>query len=1011
MKIARRPNDLIAVAQAIQERLGPNEFRLWLQKTVGAMKPNSRRLVESINQFDAPIATTNYDTLIERVLGRESTTWKEPANMQLAISGAHKFVMHLHGIWSAPDTVIFGSESYGAIKGNSSAQFIQELIGGGTSMLFIGASGTLDDPNLSSLIARLDYLVPESTNKHYLLCTDQQFAKLKDSYAGKQIVLLSCGPTHDGLPAYLDKLAAEIANPPPEQLQQVSRDHNANARGALLHRVRLESPLIANDYARTASTSVQDLLIPPILLPAPHEDIIASLDEFKPGQTIRCNPVEETEDRSLLMLVGDETSGLTGGLEWLLLQLSGTNEDLVPVLVDFTSLTSGSKSLERLVRRQLGDNSPVAPAQPLNNIALAVDNVPGTSPRLNGLLNELKSNWISVCYIGCKTNHHSKLLESMRESDLEPRIRYLGQVTKNDTLELAKLAVGPERAPKMAAKVYSTIEAESLSRTPLTVALLLNIFAHTTLTIKSISSTSLLDLFVDSLLGRGDLLEDSRVSIDAREREAILAALAEHYCVKLASALSETDVVKYFEELFSAWGWNESPSAVLENLKSRHILRSHVSDAKMVSFAQTSYLYLFAAKRAAEDIGFRDFLLTKPLIYAPVLTHYAALVRNDPVLLSKVADLIDQGSKSVVRSTLFRSNGETNSRTPLLSALIENADDGTSFRRNFVDEAEAEAEAEEEAEEEEENDDDDDDDDSVVKSAYVGKDAVGAGGRIVLKTAKIREEDEQHLLYMVEHRGTYISAEPFPTEDIESAPEAYRAAVLLNLVSQVLRDSELVRDSALKVTTLTAALRLWAEYVYLLETDAGLRDLVTEMVKALGELVGVKESKRDAFEEFMAADFPLLMATQEMNHSLASRKLELPLKACIEEALGQDDLEPRVMGTILAWGCGFTTWPSYFVNLAKNEPLSSELTVLMLKLVRISYLLDALTATQIRQIEEFVTLIIVAKSTNSQRHSLIHAKRNADEQVTKWREMRAKFIASNKSRGWRRDPLRAIPDD
>lgn len=161
---------------------------------------------------------------------------------------------------------------------------------------------------------------------------------------------------------------------------------------------------------------------------------------------------------------------------------------------------------------------------------------------------------------------------------------------------------------------------------------------------------TLLDQFVSSLLGR-EIFEDSRFSIDARDREAILSALASLYARNKAGALAEDDVVRFLTELFEEYGWNESPTAMLESLKARHILTTRRSDPKnIVRFAQSSYLYLFAAKQAKEDPPFKEELIDDGLFYSKIITHYASLVRNDQGVLERVHALVDREECSDERS-------------------------------------------------------------------------------------------------------------------------------------------------------------------------------------------------------------------------------------------------------------------------------------------------------------------------------------------------------------------------
>lgn len=66
------PVELVLAASNITKRLhGPTggEFRRWLRETVGSLSVRNDTLITAITAAGGPIATTNYDSLIEQVTG------------------------------------------------------------------------------------------------------------------------------------------------------------------------------------------------------------------------------------------------------------------------------------------------------------------------------------------------------------------------------------------------------------------------------------------------------------------------------------------------------------------------------------------------------------------------------------------------------------------------------------------------------------------------------------------------------------------------------------------------------------------------------------------------------------------------------------------------------------------------------------------------------------------------------------------------------------------------------
>ena len=67
---------------------------------------------------------------------------------------------------------------------------------------------------------------------------------------------------------------------------------------------------------------------------------------------------------------------------------------------------------------------------------------------------------------------------------------------------------------------------------------------------------------------------------------------------------------------------------VLQGLIARRI---RLNQHGQIKFSQSSFLHLFAARRAVESRDFRIYLCEDPLFFPPIIQHYAALARNDVV--------------------------------------------------------------------------------------------------------------------------------------------------------------------------------------------------------------------------------------------------------------------------------------------------------------------------------------------------------------------------------------------
>jgi tetratricopeptide (TPR) repeat protein len=165
--------DLLGVAQKVSEALGaPDgaEFRRWLGESVGALAPKDHSLLDAIHALGAPIATTNYDDLLTHGRGMEHVPWTDVPAAQEILRGDRHAVLHLHGCFDHPDSVVLGVRSYAKVLKSRGAQAIQHALAANKSFLFIGCGEGLSDPNFGALLDWIADAFGKSIYRHYRLC-------------------------------------------------------------------------------------------------------------------------------------------------------------------------------------------------------------------------------------------------------------------------------------------------------------------------------------------------------------------------------------------------------------------------------------------------------------------------------------------------------------------------------------------------------------------------------------------------------------------------------------------------------------------------------------------------------------------------------------------------------------------------------------------------------------------------------------------------------------------------
>lgn len=865
---------LTSAADKITDALGGRdggEFKAWLRATVGKLEaaPHERRLVEAIGGLGAPIVTTNYDSLLEQGTGRSAVTWLDPSAAQLVIRGGSSQVLHMHGHWESPLSLVFGAQSYGQVLGDEAAQSLQRAMGTLKSLLFIGCGAGLDDPNFAALRRHLKDVLGKAETRHYRLCRSSERAALAVDHTGERISPVSYGDEYSDLSSFLLELRPEASSGVEVQLDELRTAVPRRAFDAICEKARAET-VLADHLPDVNSRQVDRLLVPPVLLPMSQEQFAVTRELDRDVRPSRCDPQEDVQEQSKLLLVADENTGLTSALEWLVASAHLERPSLSPVLVDFRTLGAGRDPLARQVRKELSQaGAVVGPKDRLPACALAVDNVLVKPEKIfERMVGELREGPYPFVVVGCRTGNEAELHERFAAAGIDLTIRYVGRMTTKDAMRLAGLVV-PHRAERLAREAIEIADREHLARTPLTLGLLISVLLQGESLLGTASETALLDAYVNLLLGRGDPHDDARFSLDAHERADILGCLAEGYVAADAGSLSLAELVKALENYFDTVGWDENAVEVFNSLRARRLL---AVQGNQVRFSQSSFLHLFAAKRAVDSPEFRERLYARPLYYAPIIRHYAALTRNDPEVLKRVEELLGTAADVQTEGRSFK--------------LVEQVNAPTSVEE-------------------------------LVAQLAIPEGPDRDDARV--DTAAPSESDHD----VADHFDVWFLEErdpdPFPVEEIENAPPLVRVVTTLGLVSNVLRDSELVKDLVLKERVLFKLLAVWGKFVELLEDTEDFQQFMRALAQALAESLIDDPAERPEFVTDFVESSAVLSGMGGMSATLASRKLARPLHQLFEGQPLLDSVGASVMGALLGFELQQPGWAEHFRAVEKRH--------------------------------------------------------------------------------------------
>ncbi len=180
---------LITAAETVSQRLrgqSPGVFRGWLKDSISQLKVQAPALIEALQALGGLIATLNYDTLIEQATGRRAVTWQQADVVTDVLRNTlPDAVLHLHGVYTEPESVILGLKSYLEVRDDAHASHVLRSLALNRTLLFVGCGDTVSDPNFTRLIEWAKDALDDVTPHHVFLCRQSERpafqAKLRDA--------------------------------------------------------------------------------------------------------------------------------------------------------------------------------------------------------------------------------------------------------------------------------------------------------------------------------------------------------------------------------------------------------------------------------------------------------------------------------------------------------------------------------------------------------------------------------------------------------------------------------------------------------------------------------------------------------------------------------------------------------------------------------------------------------------------------------------------------------------
>lgn len=634
-----------------------------------------------------------------------------------------------------------------------------------------------------------------------------------------------------------------------------------DAAGRRLAALRLRTLVqVRDDPAESvhhAITMAREFLADPVLLPLPFDRWIAteSLDATAAKELDLDDLVEY---QGVLVLGGDGASGVSSTIDYLcLLKAQAAPEPVLPLRVK-GPLRSPRRPVWQAIRRELLDlnfQGDLGDGAKLPRSVIGLEGMEkGRHVDMQRIAEEIGAEAGSQFIWGCQSEEAEKISDLLSERGIEHRLAFLGKFGRSQIRALVS-KLGHKDPDSVVARVSEMIAREGIARTPMMLNALVAVVVQQPTFALNENETSVLQEYVDLLLGRGRL-EDSRTGLDYRSREFLLSELAGHMVVSETGFLPRANVEEFFAHQFGLLGWNERVSHFIDALISSHVLAERGGE---VFFRHRSLIELFAAKHFIEDPAFREHISADLSGFATVVTHAASLMRTDLELLREVLALLPKpatGSPGEYFARISVEHGWAD-----VEELLVDAEHELGLTR--TDPAVG----------------DPHDENSNERSTDIAR-------QRHLEEEFDAEREESVLDEMwnrFANRPTRDAAKPMVLSEMSSGAK-YR--YLLRFTSSTLRVSELVKDPSMKVEALGLLLGHWADYAALLATWEQENGILRESLSDFfGREDGADPAEYGELIDRVVLMLPVITAWSTMQQSLSSTKLAL----AIEELGNSDD--------------------------------------------------------------------------------------------------------------------------
>ncbi|BDG72905.1 SIR2 family protein [Roseomonas fluvialis] len=203
-------DDMLGAAEFVGRKLGAprgDAYARWMKSVFEGCEPEEGGMYNAVRAIflqKIPIATLNYDSMMEMITGVSPADFSRKDEILAWLRREREAIFHIHGIWSNPSDCIFGIRDYHDAIESELRALVQRSMGVLNRLLFIGCGETFGDPNFHALITWLRENVGAGAPQHYALVRNSEVgARLADPVWRGFVEPLGYGDAHADLPGYI----------------------------------------------------------------------------------------------------------------------------------------------------------------------------------------------------------------------------------------------------------------------------------------------------------------------------------------------------------------------------------------------------------------------------------------------------------------------------------------------------------------------------------------------------------------------------------------------------------------------------------------------------------------------------------------------------------------------------------------------------------------------------------------------------------------------------------------